>query len=299
MSDPRDTESMGNADGQLRHGKVPAHLKCARTFTGREFRRGCNRIVRTDEQSLQGVWTGAAQQYYSNGEVNEFNDSNDNGKVAPNNSFIYDTTAEWGSDYHANINVQMNYWPAEPTGLGALMPTLWDLMQKTWMPRGEETASYLYNSTGWVTHDEMNPFGYTGMKLGGTTVKDQVNGQQWSDYQTGGAWLVQQVWDHYLFGGADEAFLKDHAWPIIKVLTQDLIKKLLKGLTSRAPPNSGCKTCLRTSTSTTGRWLPHRATARSSRPTSTRLSAAPSTSRTSSNYSRPSYRDTDPPARRT
>ncbi len=64
--------------------------------------------------------------------------------MAPNNSFFYDTTAEWGSDYHANINVQMNYWPAEPTGLGSLMPTLWDLMQKTWMPRGEET---LHTST--------------------------------------------------------------------------------------------------------------------------------------------------------
>jgi hypothetical protein len=101
------------------------------------------------------MWSGAAQQYYSNGEVNAFTDSNDNGKVAPNGSFVYDTTIQWGSDYHANINVQMNYWPAEWTNMPSLMPTFMDLIQKTFMPRGAETAQYLYNSSGWVMHDEM------------------------------------------------------------------------------------------------------------------------------------------------
>ncbi|ORX36121.1 glycosyl hydrolase family 65, N-terminal domain-domain-containing protein [Kockovaella imperatae] len=178
--------------------------------------------------SLQGIWTGAAQQYLADGEVDEFNDSSENGLVAPNNSFIYDTSAEWGSDFHANINLQMNYWPAETTGLSKLTPTLWALIQKTWMPRGTETASYLYNSSGWVTHDEMNPFGYTGMKLGGPTVEDQVWGQQWSDYQAAGAWLVQQLWDHYLFGDAEEDFINSTAWPIIKTSTDFWLDNLFE-----------------------------------------------------------------------
>jgi alpha-L-fucosidase 2 len=101
------------------------------------------------------MWSGAHQQYLCDGEVDNFNNAGQNGLVAPNGSCIYDTSIQWGSDYHANINVQMNYWPAEVTNMPTLTPTLFDLMSKTWMPRGEQTASYLYNSSGWVTHDEM------------------------------------------------------------------------------------------------------------------------------------------------
>lgn len=68
----------------------------------------------------------------------------------------------WGSDYHANINLQMNHWGVEQTGLGDQMEPLWTYMTETWMPRGAETAKLLYGaSNGWVTHDEMNTFGHT------------------------------------------------------------------------------------------------------------------------------------------
>lgn len=72
----------------------------------------------------------------------------------------------WSADYHANINLQMNYWGAEQTGLGSLARPLFAYMANTWVPRGSETARLLYNGSGWVTHDEMNIFGYTGMKDG-------------------------------------------------------------------------------------------------------------------------------------
>ncbi|KAG8875141.1 hypothetical protein FRB97_005375 [Tulasnella sp. 331] len=88
----------------------------------------------------------------------------------------YDLGAPWGSDFHADINLpnaactpillEQNYWGAESTNLGSLTTTLWDLVQKTWIPRGTETAALLYNSSGWVVHDEMNPFGHTAMKGG-------------------------------------------------------------------------------------------------------------------------------------
>ncbi|KAJ1304162.1 hypothetical protein OPQ81_008562 [Rhizoctonia solani] len=65
-----------------------------------------------------------------------------------------DAKARWDADYHANINLQMNYWIAEMTNL-KVTSALWDYMEKTWAPRGGETAKVLYNiSRGWLVHDE-------------------------------------------------------------------------------------------------------------------------------------------------
>lgn len=73
--------------------------------------------------------------------------------------------AAWSADYHANINIQMNYWGAEQTGLGGdVQEGLWRYMLDTWVPRGTETATLLYGAPGWVTHSEMNIFGHTAMK---------------------------------------------------------------------------------------------------------------------------------------
>jgi len=80
--------------------------------------------------------------------------------------WAYSLSNAWGADYHANINLQMNHWPADQTGLGDLQAALWDYMAETWAPRGAETAKLLYDAPGWVTHDEMNIFGHTGMKTG-------------------------------------------------------------------------------------------------------------------------------------
>lgn len=70
----------------------------------------------------------------------------------------------WSGDYHANINLQMNYWAADQTGLSRTQDALWNYMEKTWVPRGSETAQLLYNASGWVVHNEMNIFGHTAMK---------------------------------------------------------------------------------------------------------------------------------------
>ena len=70
--------------------------------------------------------------------------------------------AAWSGDYHANINLQMNHWTVEQTGLGEETEPLWTYMTDTWLPRGAETAELLYGSSeGWVTHNEMNIFGHT------------------------------------------------------------------------------------------------------------------------------------------
>ena len=63
-----------------------------------------------------------------------------------------------------NTNPQMNHWVADQTGLGDLQVAPWRYMQDTWVPQGTETVQLLYGAPGWVTHDEMNIFGHTGMK---------------------------------------------------------------------------------------------------------------------------------------
>lgn len=73
-------------------------------------------------------------------------------------------TPAWSADYHANINIQMNYWGADATGLTSLSRPVFEYMAQNWAPRGSETAQLLYNGSGWVVHNEMNIFGYTGMK---------------------------------------------------------------------------------------------------------------------------------------
>ncbi|KAF7968852.1 hypothetical protein HWV62_29164 [Athelia sp. TMB] len=91
--------------------------------------------------------------------------------------WLNDIGGPWSADYHANINLQMNYWIAEMTGMD-VTSSLFDYMQSTWAPRGAQTAQFLYNiSRGWVTHDEMNIFGHTGMKA-----EPGSNPAQWADY---------------------------------------------------------------------------------------------------------------------
>lgn len=74
------------------------------------------------------------------------------------------TSPAWSADYHANVNIQMNYWGADATGLTSLSRPVFEYMAQNWAPRGGDTAQLLYNGSGWVVHNEMNIFGYTGMK---------------------------------------------------------------------------------------------------------------------------------------
>ncbi|KIY63304.1 glycoside hydrolase family 95 protein [Cylindrobasidium torrendii FP15055 ss-10] len=125
-------------------------------------------------------------------------------------------TNSWSADYHANINVQMNYWIAESTGMDVVKP-LFDYMEKTWVPRGSKTSRILYNSRGWVTHSEMNIFGHTGMKEGASA---------WANYPESAVWMMLHVWDHFDFTGDIEWF-KRQGWPPLKGTALFQLDKLL------------------------------------------------------------------------
>jgi len=69
--------------------------------------------------------------------------------------------APWNSDFHTNINLQMNYWPAEVCNLSETVVPLADFMSKITVP-GSVTASEMYGSKGWTMHHLTDPFGRTG-----------------------------------------------------------------------------------------------------------------------------------------
>lgn len=85
------------------------------------------------------------------------------GSLPPNLQGVWaeNYSPAWSADYHANINIQMNHWTVDQTGLGDQTEPLWSYVTETWMPRGADTAYLLYGATGWTTHNQMNTFGYT------------------------------------------------------------------------------------------------------------------------------------------
>ncbi|CAE6531228.1 unnamed protein product [Rhizoctonia solani] len=138
----------------------------------------------------------------------------------------------------ANINIQMNYWFAEMTNM-KVTSALWEYMAKTWAPRGAETAKTLYNTTrGWVTHNEMNIFGHTGMKdLPG------YNPAEWANYPESAAWMMIHVYDHFDYTN-DVAWWRAQGWPLLKGVTQFWLDHLIEDQRSKdgtlvtAPCNS-------------------------------------------------------------
>ncbi|KAJ4377509.1 hypothetical protein N0V83_000334 [Neocucurbitaria cava] len=124
-------------------------------------------------------------------------------------------TAAWSGDYHANINLQMNHWTADQTGLTDLQAPLWNYMLDTWLPRGRETAKLLYGAPGWVVHDEMNIFGHTGMK----------SGASWANYAAAAAWMMQHVFDHWEYS-QDTEWLSSQGYPMVKGVAEFWLNQL-------------------------------------------------------------------------
>ncbi len=135
----------------------------------------------------------------------------------------------WNCDFHIDINVQMNYWPAEVTGLGDCHEPLFKLIESLQKP-GAETAKAYYNADGWVAHVITNAWGFT------------APGEQagWGATATGSPWLCDHLWEHYAYT-RDKAFLK-WAYPIMKGSAEFFLDMLIKepknGWLVTAPSNS-------------------------------------------------------------
>ena len=108
----------------------------------------------------------------------------------------------WNSDYHTNINVQMNYWPTQPTNLSRCHLPMVEYV-KSLVPRGKYTAQQYYckpdggNVRGWVTHHENNIWGNTA-----PAKKDTPH-----HFPAGAIWMCQDIWEYYQFN-LDKDFLE-------------------------------------------------------------------------------------------
>ena len=124
----------------------------------------------------------------------------------------------WASDYHTNINLQMNYWLALPANLAECNLPLVDWLEA--MAPGSRAATradrrFGEKVRGWTVRTSMNIWG----------------GHGWEWNLPGNAWMVQHAWEHYAFT-RDKAFLRDKAYPMLREVSEfwvDHLKALPDG----------------------------------------------------------------------
>ncbi len=121
----------------------------------------------------------------------------------------------WNADFHTNINVQMNYWPAEITNLSELDMPLFDLEDALVKP-GERTAKVMYGARGWVVHHLTDAWGYTAPADGPQGI-----------WPMGAAWLARYPWEYFCFTG-DTDFLEKRGYPLMKGAARFIIDFLVE-----------------------------------------------------------------------
>jgi alpha-L-fucosidase 2 len=115
-----------------------------------------------------------------------------------------DYWAPWCSDYHVNINLQMNYWPTEVCNLSEAANPVIKFMEKLTVP-GSITAREMYGAKGWTMHHTTDAFGKTAV----------IDGVYWGMFPLGGAWMTLPLWEHYEFTN-DTSYLRERAYPVMK-----------------------------------------------------------------------------------
>jgi alpha-L-fucosidase 2 len=131
----------------------------------------------------------------------------------------------WNSDYHTNINLQMNYWPAEVTNLSELHTPLFDYVRTLLVDSGRKTAKAHYGARGWVVHHLSDIWGFT-------TPADGVQGV----WPMGAAWLARHYWEHYAFTH-DRKFLEAEAYPVMKGAAEFMLDFLVEDPKGRLVTN--------------------------------------------------------------
>ena len=141
----------------------------------------------------------------------------------------------WDSKWTVNINTEMNYWPVEVTNLSECHEPLFAMLEDV-AESGRSTAKVHYNCRGWVLHHNTDIWRGTA----------PINHSNHGIWPTGGAWLCQDLWEHYLFTG-DEAFLRQRAYPLMReaalffvdFLIEDPKTGWLISTPSNSPENGG------------------------------------------------------------
>ena len=135
----------------------------------------------------------------------------------------------WDSKYTININLPMNYWPAETGNLPEMVEPLERLTREV-AEAGAETAREHWNARGWVLHQNTDLWRST----------TPMDGPSWGAWPVGGAWIMTNLWEHYRFG-RDAAYLQ-RIYPLLRGQVRFLLDILVEhpkyGWLVTAPSNS-------------------------------------------------------------
>lgn len=112
-------------------------------------------------------------------------------------------TPPWRCDYHSNINIQMNYWPAELSNLAECHIPYLEYINSLREVKKENTQKQFPGVRGWTVRTENNIFG----------------GESFLWNTAGSAWYAQALWEHYAFN-QDKSYLKNFAYPILKEICE-------------------------------------------------------------------------------
>ncbi|MGN0233582.1 MAG: glycosyl hydrolase family 95 catalytic domain-containing protein [Bacteroidaceae bacterium] len=189
----------------------------------------------TDERLLQvrngSPDLGLITLYFQYGRYLLMSSSRSPGVLPANLQGIWnkDMEAVWNSDFHTNINIQMNYWPAEVCNLSETFLPFSHFIQAVRAP-GRVTARKTFNAKGWTMNHVSDPFGRTAIS----------DGVGWGTFPMAGPWVVLHLWEHYRYTG-DRAYLEQEAYPCMKESAEFVLSFLVKdknGYLVTAPSNS-------------------------------------------------------------
>ena len=193
-----------------------------------------NSQLATDERLARmktgKIDNGLISLYYQYGRYLLMGSSRKPGRLPANLQGIWNDlyNAPWNADFHTNINLQMNYWPAESGNLSETALPLAGFMKQLVIP-GSITAKETYGARGWTIHHLTDPFGRTG-------IMDGV----WGITSMDGPWMTFPLYDHFEFTG-DTNFLRKMAYPMMKgsvLFVLDFLVKSPEGYLVTNPSHS-------------------------------------------------------------
>ena len=125
----------------------------------------------------------------------------------------------WGSEYTTNINLEMNYWPAEPLAMSDLTAPLLRFIKDASV-NGAQIARNMYGMGGWTVHHNSDIW------AAANPVGEKEGDPMWANWAMGGAWLCQHLYEHYRFT-KDADYLKNTAYPLMKGAAEFLLDWLV------------------------------------------------------------------------
>jgi alpha-L-fucosidase 2 len=216
--------------------------------TASAARRALATDKRIETYTAEGNDPGLEAQFFQYGRYLLISSSRDSLPANLQGLWNNSLTPPWNSDYHTNINIQMNYWPAEPANLSqnalpffafvqGMAPVYRQLIADTAAKAIADPASVAMappDLSGTAVQREETFVSAAGKPVRGWTVRTESNpfgamGYVWN--KTGNAWYAQHFWEHYAYT-QDKTYLRSVAYPVMReavAFWQDYLKQLPDG----------------------------------------------------------------------